>query len=236
MNTPSEPVLTPTQRVQAEISDSNQWSEESPNPAVAASFALQMAGDLERAQAEARHHKLMADALELAERSVKAELASAHAVLDDRECQIVRNTKDGYPEGREDRVLMLEERVRALLRMKADYKNWLEQSESGAAGLREYVAYLHEALDKVSGYLHAHNWNWSPEFLVRGDKLREQLKSTPAGKSMVARKALELCVGSLKHMEHCATCAEDGWASCEGGREAERALVAANQELERSGL
>lgn len=57
------------------------------------------------------------------------ECEEAHAVLDDQECRIVRNAKDGYPDGRPDQILTLAERVRALLRMKMDYKQWMKKAE-----------------------------------------------------------------------------------------------------------
>lgn len=60
---------------------------------------------------------------------------AVHAILDHPDCKIIRNAADGYPEGREPRVLTLAERVQALLRMKQDYARWLKEKEDqlGAA-------------------------------------------------------------------------------------------------------
>lgn len=69
-------------------------------------------------------------------RQLETELNEAHAVLDDPECLIIRNAKDGYPEGRPDQTLTLTERVMALLRMKMDYKRWMEKAEQELGQLR----------------------------------------------------------------------------------------------------
>ena len=53
----------------------------------------------------------------------------AHAILDDDDSKIIRNEKDGYPEGREPRELTLAERVKTLCVYAADWKRWCENGE-----------------------------------------------------------------------------------------------------------
>jgi hypothetical protein len=55
--------------------------------------------------------------------------AEAHAVLDADASKIIRNAKDGYPEGREPRELTLAERVKALCIYAADWKRWCEEAQ-----------------------------------------------------------------------------------------------------------
>lgn len=50
-----------------------------------------------------------------------------HSIFDNDESQIVRNEKDGYPEGRPDRELTLKERLLALCRYAADWKTLFEK-------------------------------------------------------------------------------------------------------------
>ena len=70
----------------------------------------------------------------------KKECEDAHIVLDHEDCRIIRNAKDGYPDGREDRTLTLAERTKALLRMKQDYKRWMEEhSELLEAHRQQYA-------------------------------------------------------------------------------------------------
>jgi len=45
---------------------------------------------------------------------------------------IVRNAKDGYPEGRGDRELSLTERVEALCIYAADWKRWCMDAEAAS--------------------------------------------------------------------------------------------------------
>jgi hypothetical protein len=75
---------------------------------------------------------------------LRAEVEGSHAVLDGEDCRIIRNSKDGYPDGRADRILSLPERVQALLQMKVDYKRWLEQAEAELTAAREHIARLTE--------------------------------------------------------------------------------------------
>lgn len=59
-----------------------------------------------------------------------AECADAHAILDSDDSQIIRNAKDGYPDGRAPQVLTLAERVSALCTYAADWKRWCLEKES----------------------------------------------------------------------------------------------------------
>lgn len=52
-----------------------------------------------------------------------------HEILDGDASKIIRNAKDGYPEGRPDRVLTLAERVKALCKYAADWKRWCLERE-----------------------------------------------------------------------------------------------------------
>ena len=55
---------------------------------------------------------------------------AAHAVLDADESKIIRNAKDGYPDGRAPRELTLVERVSALCIYAADWKRWCLEKET----------------------------------------------------------------------------------------------------------
>jgi hypothetical protein len=52
-----------------------------------------------------------------------------HAILDVHESQIVRNAKDGYPDGRDERILTLQERINALCKYASDWKRWCLEKE-----------------------------------------------------------------------------------------------------------
>lgn len=79
-------------------------------------------------------------------RQLETELNEAHAVLDSADCSIIRNAKDGYPEGREPRELTLEERVRSLLRMMTDYRKWCKNAEKERDELKALAKELAVAL------------------------------------------------------------------------------------------
>jgi hypothetical protein len=53
-----------------------------------------------------------------------------HAILDADESEIIRNAKDGYPEGRTPRILTLQERVTALCVYASDWKRWCLEKEN----------------------------------------------------------------------------------------------------------
>lgn len=54
---------------------------------------------------------------------------AVHSILDSDESQIIRNAKDGYPEGRTPRVLTLQDRVAALCTYASDWKRWCLKNE-----------------------------------------------------------------------------------------------------------
>jgi hypothetical protein len=72
--------------------------------------------------------------------SLEAQVKEAHEVLDADESMIIRNAKDGYPEGRPDRVLTLAERVKAVCKYGADYKRWCKEAEAKAEQAEKMVA------------------------------------------------------------------------------------------------
>ena len=53
-----------------------------------------------------------------------------HAILDADESKIIRNAKDGYPDGRAPRILTLQERVTALCVYASDWKRWCLEKEN----------------------------------------------------------------------------------------------------------
>jgi len=53
-----------------------------------------------------------------------------HLILDGDESKIIRNAKDGYPDGRSPRILTLQERVMALCRYASDWKRWCLEKEN----------------------------------------------------------------------------------------------------------
>lgn len=60
-----------------------------------------------------------------------------HAILDADESMIIRDAKDGYPEGRASRTLTLQERVKALCVYAADWKRWYEETQAAPAPQKE---------------------------------------------------------------------------------------------------
>jgi hypothetical protein len=56
-------------------------------------------------------------------------IEDVHSLIDGEPAMIVRNAKDGYPEGREDRFLSIEERIAALKQFAADYQRWFKELE-----------------------------------------------------------------------------------------------------------
>jgi hypothetical protein len=64
-----------------------------------------------------------------------------HAILDADESKIIRNAKDGYPDGRAPRILTLQERVTALCVYASDWKRWCLEKENTTppAAQRQWV-------------------------------------------------------------------------------------------------
>ena len=61
---------------------------------------------------------------------LETELAEAHTLLDQDGVQIIRNHKDGYPEGRPNVEMTLVERVKAVCRMVHDWRRWHNDLEA----------------------------------------------------------------------------------------------------------
>ena len=53
-----------------------------------------------------------------------------HAILDADESKIIRDAKDGYPDGRTPRTLTLQERITALCVYASDWKRWCLEKEN----------------------------------------------------------------------------------------------------------
>jgi len=66
-----------------------------------------------------------------------------HLLLDADESMIIRNARDGYPEGRPPRELTLLERVKSLCTYAADWKRWCIEAQTPPAAQPEPVAYYH---------------------------------------------------------------------------------------------
>ncbi len=96
------------------------------------------------------YHARMSSELSAELATAKAEMSSAHAILDKDPSKIIRNAKDGYPEGREPRILTLAERVSALCQYAADYVQWTTEAEAERDSLR---AQLTQAEAKLSAAL-----------------------------------------------------------------------------------
>ena len=81
-------------------------------------------------------------------------ISEAHAILDGDESKIIRNAKDGYLDGRPDRILTLAERVKAICKYGADYKRWLSEAEDRLANSWEKrtVEEIDEFMHQFSGY------------------------------------------------------------------------------------
>jgi hypothetical protein len=64
-----------------------------------------------------------------------------HAILDADESKIIRDAKDGYPDGRTPRILTLQERVTALCVYASDWKRWCLEKENTTppAAQRQWV-------------------------------------------------------------------------------------------------
>lgn len=72
---------------------------------------------------------LVNDPNALSRAELEKQLADAHTVLDNDPSKIIRNAKDGYPEGREPHELTIAERVQALCKYASDHVKWLKDTE-----------------------------------------------------------------------------------------------------------
>ena len=81
----------------------------------------------------------MSDKLRAAAQAACSVCNDVHSILDADESEIIRDAKDGYPEGRTPRVFTLQERVTALCRYASDWKRWYLDRENTAPQRREWV-------------------------------------------------------------------------------------------------
>jgi len=73
-----------------------------------------------------------------------------HAILDADESKIIRNAKDGYPDGRTPRILTLQERVTALCVYASDWKRWCFENENTTPQpQREWVGLTDEEIEVI---------------------------------------------------------------------------------------
>jgi len=72
-----------------------------------------------------------------------------HSLLDADESMIIRNARDGYPEGRTPRELTLLERVKSLCTYAADWKRWCIEAQTPLAAQRPWVGLTDEDLAQI---------------------------------------------------------------------------------------
>lgn len=116
-----------------------------------------------------------------------------HAILDADESRIIRNAKDGYPDGRELRDLTLAERVKALCIYAADWKRWCIEAEKPNPGDPVSVSPGANACSSSNCSL--------PDTLA--SEMAEWLK-TPAAKQMISEamdEYIRRCTTRLEIME-----------------------------------
>ena len=125
----------------------------------------------------------------------RAENTALHALLDNDKSKIIRNEKDGYPEGRPDRELTLLERVKALCRYAADWKKWCEEKDAENTRLK---ALLDEPCDCAAGEIQVNSEAWERK-AAEAEKENARL-----------REALEMIARSLScDGPNCAFCEAD---------------------------
>jgi len=90
-----------------------------------------------------------------------------HAILDADESKIIRNAKDGYPDGRAPRILTLQERVTALCVYASDWKRWCLEKENTAppAAQRQWVGLTQEERLEIRKRKW---WDWEDAFDIDG--------------------------------------------------------------------
>ena len=96
-------------------------------------------------------HYLEAFAALVAEREREAcqTCVEIHSLLDADESMIIRNARDGYPEGRTPRELTLLERVKSLCTYAADWKRWCIEAQTPLAAQRPWVGLTDEDLAQI---------------------------------------------------------------------------------------
>lgn len=80
---------------------------------------------------------------------LRKQLEAAHVVLDADPSKIIRNAKDGYPEGRESQELTLAERVKALCIYAADWERWYVEAEKRSEAMREAIKEAHRFIRNI---------------------------------------------------------------------------------------
>ena len=103
----------------------------------------------------------MSDKLKAAAQAACSVCNDVHSILDADESEIIRDAKDGYPEGRTPRVFTLQERVTALCRYASDWKRWYLDRESSAPQRREWVGLTDDEIKEI-----ANNCRWSETYHV----------------------------------------------------------------------
>lgn len=93
----------------------------------------------------------------------------AHAVLDADESKIIRDAKDGYPEGRKPRVLTLAERVSALCTYAADWKRWCLEKEAAPPPRQPWVGLTNQELVELTSI-----YSGAPLYCAIEAKLKEK--------------------------------------------------------------
>ena len=116
----------------------------------------------------------MSDKLRAAAQAACSVCNEVHSILDADESQIIRDTKDGYPEGRTPRVLTLQERVTALCRYASDWKNWYLERENTAPPRKEWVGLTDEEITQGNRDSLVDLWAWESAVLWAEAKLREK--------------------------------------------------------------
>ena len=109
------------------------------------------------------------DRLEAAEKErdeLQAKIEAVHSLLDNDESKIIRNAKDGYPEGREPKELTLTERVAALCEYASDWQRWCNEAEAEIAAMKQQEPVGH-VWRCDNGHIHGS----SERFLPTGTKL-----------------------------------------------------------------
>jgi len=91
----------------------------------------------------------MSDKLRAAAQAACSVCNDVHSILDADESEIIRDAKDGYPEGRTPRVFTLQERVTALCRYASDWKRWYLDRENTAPPRREWVGLTDEEINLI---------------------------------------------------------------------------------------
>jgi len=75
-----------------------------------------------------------------------------HAILDADESKIIRDAKDGYPDGRTPRTLTLQERITALCVYASDWKRWCLEKENTTppAAQRQWTGLMDEEISDLA--------------------------------------------------------------------------------------